>query len=178
LFVVVSGLPASGKTILASQLAGHLGISLLDKDTILEALYDCSDRIDKQIRQELSRASDLVLERLAGAAGSAVLVSHWRHPAMPDSLSGTPTHWLTTLPGRLIEVHVVCPVDVAIRRFRERTRHPGHLDALRNQDALRRQFAQLEALGPLGLGAVIVVNGDEPCDVDALAGRLSGLRSR
>lgn len=178
MFIVVSGLPASGKTTLASQISKRLGISLLDKDTILEALYDCCDGIDKQTRQKLSRSSDLVLERLAKAASGAALVSHWQHPALRNSLSGTPTSWLATLPGRLIEIHVVCPVDVAIRRFMERTRHPGHLDELRGEDALRQQFAQLNALGALGIGGLIEVRGDEPYDVDAIIADVSELRSQ
>ena len=38
-FVVVSGLPASGKTTLAKSLALALGLRLLDKDDILESLF-------------------------------------------------------------------------------------------------------------------------------------------
>jgi thymidylate kinase len=176
-FVVVSGLPATGKTTLAAELSRRLGISLLDKDTILEALYDGCEEIDKQTRQRLSRSSDLVLERLAKAASSALLVSHWRHPLLRDSQSGTPTDWLATLPGCLVEIHIACPVDVAMRRFRERTRHPGHLDGLRAEEDLRRQFTQLSALGALKIGAWVVVAGDEALDIDAIAGDVRALLS-
>ena len=37
--VVVSGLPASGKSTVARTLAGALGLPLLDKDVFLEALF-------------------------------------------------------------------------------------------------------------------------------------------
>ncbi|WP_245771051.1 AAA family ATPase [Actinacidiphila guanduensis] len=39
-FVVVSGLPASGKSTLARGLAGRLGLPLIEKDAILESLYN------------------------------------------------------------------------------------------------------------------------------------------
>jgi hypothetical protein len=39
-FVVVSGLPASGKTTLARRLADGLGLPLLDKDDILDRLFE------------------------------------------------------------------------------------------------------------------------------------------
>ena len=175
-FVVVSGLPASGKTTLASQLSVRLGISLLDKDAILEALYDGCGCDDEQTRGRLSRASDLVLQRLATAACDAVLVSHWRHPAI-DEISGTPTEWLATLPGRVVEVHVACAVDVAVRRFLERRRHPGHLDKLRGEEELRRQCMQLYERGPLGIGALVTVRGDAPYDIDAIMREISKLLS-
>ena len=178
LFVVVSGLPASGKTTLALQISKRLGISLFDKDTILEALYDGCGCTDIQTRGRFSRSSDLTLQRLAKEACSAVLVSHWQHPTLQDSPSGTPTSWLATLPGRLVEIHVACPTDVAVRRFMERSRHPGHLDGLRGEDELRQQFVQLNALGALGIGALIMVRGDEPYDIDEIIGDISEHRSQ
>ena len=39
LFVVVSGLPASGKTTLARRLASVLELPLIDKDDILDRLF-------------------------------------------------------------------------------------------------------------------------------------------
>ena len=39
-FIVVSGLPGSGKSTLGQQLATALGLPFLDKDTILERLFE------------------------------------------------------------------------------------------------------------------------------------------
>ena len=40
LFVVISGLPGSGKTTLARRLAPALALSLIDKDDILDRLFE------------------------------------------------------------------------------------------------------------------------------------------
>jgi predicted kinase len=56
--VVVSGLPASGKTTLGRQLAGALDLPLIDKDEILESLFDSRGIGDASWRRKLSRESD------------------------------------------------------------------------------------------------------------------------
>jgi hypothetical protein len=57
-FIVVSGLPASGKRTLAKQIAAAFGLPLYDKDDMLEALFDTMGPIDRALRQRLSRASE------------------------------------------------------------------------------------------------------------------------
>jgi AAA domain len=72
-FVVVSGLAGSGKTTVARQLATRLELPLLDKDVILESLFDSLGVGDERWRARLSRASDEVLFRLADVSRGAVL---------------------------------------------------------------------------------------------------------
>jgi len=88
-FIAVSGLPGGGKTTLAIKLAEALALPLLDKDDILEALFETAGDVDITVRQRLSRASDDVLERLAAASRGAVIVSFWRHPATPGGAGST-----------------------------------------------------------------------------------------
>jgi glucokinase len=162
-FIVVSGLPASGKTTLARALAAAMGLPLLDKDDLLEALFDGAGRIDPAERTRLSRMSDNVFMRRAAESQGAVLVSFWRHPTL-DTASGTPTAWLQTLGGRIVEVHCRCAADVAEQHFRSRRRHPGHNDAARSGD-LAQQFQTLAALGPLNVGPVVSVQTDTDYDL-------------
>jgi len=61
-FVVVYGLPGSGKSTLARRLAGLLNLPVIDKDDILE--------------------SDAILQDLAMASPSALLVSFWHVTGM------------------------------------------------------------------------------------------------
>ena len=97
-FVIVTGLPASGKSTVGRSVAEALGLPLLDKDEILEALFEALGVGDAPWRTRLSRAADQVLQRLALQSNGAVIASWWRHPLSRVS-SGTSTDWLSSLPG-------------------------------------------------------------------------------
>jgi hypothetical protein len=127
-FVVVSGLPGSGKTTLARQLAPALGLQLVDKDDILERLFESKGIGDAAWRRALSRESDMVLQNEAAASTGAVLTSMWHVPGMAAD-SGTPTCWLLELSSLIVNVHCACTPEIAATRFIQRKRHVGHLDA-------------------------------------------------
>lgn len=169
-FIVVSGLPASGKSRLGAAIAPLLGLPLLDKDDFLEALYEHRGVGDAGWRARLSRESDGLFRAAATRAGAAVMVSFWRHAGQSDG--GTPSEWLRALPRPVLEVHCDCPARLALQRFRSRSRHPGHLDAARDRDGLRRTFAAYAARGPLGFGDTVRVDTSGPVDATALAARI------
>jgi len=170
-FVVVSGLPASGKSTLGASLARALGWPFLDKDDFLESLFEEHECPDAAARQRLSRIADERLRREALRRTRAVLCSHWRRPESP-ARSGTPTDWLRRPDLRILEIVCECPLEVAAARFRERTRHPGHHDGSRTDDALREQFDRLTAEYPLRLGVVLELDASRPIDAGAVAGRI------
>lgn len=119
-YVVISGLPGSGKSALARSLAERLSLPLIDKDVILESLYDSLGVGDHAWRSRLSRASDDIMLALAADARRAVLDNWWHHDTAPGRLQ--------SLADLLIEVHCDCDVALAAERFQARTRHRGHLD--------------------------------------------------
>jgi predicted kinase len=158
--VLVTGPPASGKTTLARPLAHMLGLPLLGKDTIKEALFDTVGTGDRAWSQQLGAASYAVLLALARQLPAAVLDANFY-----------PTHGpaLLEICRRPIEVFCRCPAAEIERRFTQRapTRHPGHVDHVLD--------AQLKAaldggVGPLGLGGPqLEVDTNGPVDVAAVA---------
>jgi AAA domain len=166
-FVVVTGLPASGKSTVGAAVAVALGLPLYDKDEILEALFESLGVGDGPWRARLSRAADEVLRRLVPRSPGAVIISWWRHPLSPTD-SGTPTEWLSSLPGTRIELYCRCKPATAAERFLARQRHEGHLDCTKSRDELLASFAGFAAHGPLGFGRVIEVDTELQPDAETL----------
>jgi glucokinase len=166
-FVVVSGLPGSGKTTLARRLATGLGLPVIDKDDILERLFELKGTGDALWRRALSRESDDRVRSEAAASRGAVLVSFWHLPGMPVN-SGTPVGWLSELSAVVVNVRCICPPEIAAARFLERRRHPGHLDsALTYAEVLATLQAQA-GLGVLQIEPAIQVDTTEEFNVDGL----------
>jgi thymidylate kinase len=165
--IVVTGLAASGKTVVGRLLSEHLRMPLIDKDAILEALFDSLGCDNRDQRYRLSRASDEVLFALAESSGAAVLVNWWNHDTAPARLRA--------ISPSLVEVFCDCPVEVAAARFAARRRHPGHLDQLRSpeehEEGIRRMRETYQ--GPLRLSEPIVtVDTSRPLTPDSLVGRV------
>ena len=165
-FVVVSGLPASGKSTLARRLGPALNLPVIDKDDILERLFESRGTGDAARRRTLSRESDEILQQRAiAAADGAVLASFWRVPGMPSD-TGTPTQWLSALSTHLVNVHCVCDAETAVDRFLRRQRHRGHLDETRSRDEVLRNFRSLFALPHLDIPNRIHVDTSEEPTLD------------
>ena len=163
LLIVVSGLAASGKSTVGRELSRGLSLPLLDKDEILEALFDSLGCDDRGQRHRLSRASDEVLFRLAAASSASVLVNWWNH----DSASAR----LSAISDSIVEVFCDCPIEIAAARFASRERHPGHLDRLRtvkeHEEGIRRLRESYR--GPLALSdPMVTVDTSQPVEVAAL----------
>lgn len=171
-FVVVSGIPGCGKSTLSMSLAEELGIAYLDKDRILESLFDSLGCPDVATRQRLSRAADLVFERIARTLPRAVLDSFWCHPSSHDS-SGTPSHWLLEPAFDVVEIFCHCPPEIAASRFLGRPRHTGHHDSVWTRETLLAQSTSLLSLLPLGLGSVIEIDTSQSIDFQQLVKRLA-----
>ena len=157
LFVVVSGLPGSGKSTLARRIASALNLPLIDKDDLLEGLFESRGVGDAAWRRQLSREADAVLESQVRASEGAVLVSFWGVAGMSAD-SGTPLGWLAELSERVVNVRCTCDVETAAKRFWARKRHAGHGDESRSCGEI---FESIRANAVLGFPDI-----GEPVDVD------------
>ncbi len=160
-FVLVAGWPGSGKSTVAAALAAELGLPLLAKDEIKEALMEGlgPPRTVADSRR-LGRAAVLAMLRVACHCRGAVLDSTWYDYALPLARA---------LPGRLAVVHCVLPRDLARARYLARSadRHPGHLDNARSETELWGEPSTPPELGP-----VVPVDTTSPVESGQLAAAL------
>ncbi|MFL6073382.1 MAG: AAA family ATPase [Mycobacteriales bacterium] len=166
MYVLVTGLPASGKSTLAGALAAELRLPLYGKDPIKEALADvlgAGRPDDVEWSGRLGGAAAEVLWRLLADSPAAV-VDLWVRPEDRDRVAAR----LARL-RPLVEVWCACPAEEVLRRYAARAgRHPVHKDAHR-LDALRAYTA---TAGPLRLGPVLRADTSIPVDATALAAEI------
>lgn len=166
-YIVVSGLPAAGKSTVAAGLAAESALPLFDKDEFLERLFGDGRPKDLAERRSLSGQADREIESAVRGSAGAVVVSWWRHPkSVVDS--GTATWWIGELPGSVVEVYCESTPEAAAKRFFDRKRHPGHFDQRWSYDELLAQLTEAAQFGPLNVGPVVKVSAYEPVDFSGL----------
>jgi hypothetical protein len=146
-----------------ASLSEALSMPLIDKDAILEALFDALGCSDRDERFRLSRASDEVLYSLAQASHGAILVNWWDHDSAPARLRD--------IASVIVEVFCDCPVEVAAARFEARRRHAGHQDVRRSSEEIDAGARRMRETfrGPLGVGPIVRVDTEGPVSAHALA---------
>lgn len=141
--IVVCGAPASGKTTLARRLAAALGLPLLEKDVIKEALADAIEATDREASKRIGEASYRMLHDLAFA-----ILGQGRDVMLEANLSRLfAADELERLAGisQLTVVQCAAERDVIEQRYRARHaeggRHAVHFDL----DALPDLITGLDA---------------------------------
>lgn len=158
--MIVSGPPASGKSTLAPQVASAIGLPLITKDTIKDALMSVLDVPDVDASRKLGGASvKAMLSVGAQSPIGAVIESNFYR-----SIAGAE---LDALPGSVVELFCRCSPDVAWDRYRSRagSRHAGHFDHDRTRDELWND----EVAEPVAGGwPLLEVDTNTPVDVTAV----------
>lgn len=138
--IVVSGAPASGKTTLARTLGLCLGLVVLEKDAMKEALADAvglpndvaaSARIGSAAYAALFSLARVLLADQVGV----VVESNFRRGISEAELDG-----IAAVATSAHLVHCTAPEDVILQRYGARSRHAAHLDDHRH-DAIRDDLA-------------------------------------
>jgi predicted kinase len=150
LFVLVGGWPGSGKSTLAAALGPALGLPVLAKDEVKEALAEgLGPPATVSESRRLGRAAVFAVLRVARRCPGAVVDSTWFEYTRP---------LVAALPGRVVEVRCVVPVEVA--RSRYYARPARHLDRARDPAELWGEPSL-----PLGLGPVVTVDTTATLDL-------------
>ncbi len=159
MYVLVSGLPGSGKTTIAAPLAAALELPMLARDSIKETLWDALGAGDLAWSRRLGGASADVFWRLAEEMQAAVL-DNFFHRAFSLRIEA--------LPCKVVEVHCGCPPELALERYRSRQRHPCHFDLSYGVDMFD-QWRRTDA-GPLALGGPLLeLDTTQPVDINEVA---------
>ena len=158
MFVLVSGLPGSGKSTVAAPLARAVGLPLLARDDIKEALWDALGPGDVEFSRRMGGASNEVFKRVARSLRSAVLDNFFHAGDRAN---------IEALGGPFLEVHCSPPPEVAKARYSARTRHPCHFDLEYGVPQFDRWIEHDNRA--LSLGPVLELDTSEPSDIEAVA---------
>jgi predicted kinase len=167
LIVVVTGMPAAGKTTLAESLSHALALPLIGKDKIKERLYETLGTGDLEWSGRVGGAAFALLFDVAAAlvaSGSSVILEANFFRGEEPRFFALPRH-------RAVQVLCEAPLETLVARYTDRPRHIGHHDAEKVKELPSRFETGVH--DPLDLpGEVIRVDTSRPVDVEAITQRL------
>ena len=162
--VLVNGLPGAGKSTLARDLAPVLGIPLIAKDAIKEALAAATPGVPPGA---LGRIAAEAMWDLAAAIPGGVLLESWWFTPRDRGFAEAGLH--RTGAAAAVEIWCDLPPDVALARFLSRDRGAPHDDARHARESWPAWAAEAH---PLGIADVVTVRTDRAVDLPALAERV------
>lgn len=164
--VLVNGLPGAGKTTLARRLAAELGIPVIAKDALKEALH-----VPGVPPDALGRLAADVMWRLAAITPGTVILESWWF--RPRDLAYAEAGWRSCGAPELTEIWCDVPAPVARDRVTRRVR-PDTV----YQDAQRLATAWddwAERAEPLGLGRVLRVDTTGEVHIGTLVAQVAAV---
>lgn len=128
--ILISGMPASGKSTMAAHLSRELGIPMFSKDAIKERLYDSVGFRSRAEKVQLGVAAMHILYDCARAClscGQSVILENNFEYASREGLAAL----LAQCPCPVVDVHMTGDLRAVYARFAARDqsplRHRGHV---------------------------------------------------
>lgn len=155
--ILISGAPATGKTVLARRLAEALPVPVIQRDDIKETLFDSLGVGDREWSKKLGAASFalfyLTVETVLTARRSVIAEAAFHHPYS--------SRWLSRVRERfdieVLELHCHADSQTALHRYMRRARtserHAGHDAGISVEAQAREWRMQYPVYGPLTDGA-------------------------
>ena len=130
--IIVTGLPATGKSTLATWLGKQLAIPFIHKDAIKEILFDVLGWSDRAWSQKIGAASIELLyyfAQMSLMAGKSIIIEN---TFRPDLASAKLSALARQANAGTIQIICRASTEVVYQRFQQRAeaglRHPGHVD--------------------------------------------------
>lgn len=159
--VVVTGVPASGKSSLAWALADRLHCPLVSLDEIKEELAEDAEHTPRDWLRHDAEAE--LVRRVKAAAGEAV-VDIWIAPRRDTERV---TDLLEPWWDRMVEVRCQVPAEVAVARYTARPRSWPHLPP--DDETLERIRDAVARPEPLGAPRTVLVDTTRPVVIGEVA---------
>lgn len=141
--IFVSGPSASGKSTLADRLALDLGLPVIHRDRIKEAMFDTLGYSDRQQSKKLGIAAAVVLirelEDILKVGISCIVEAKFIPKFSEEELA----QLINDTGAKAIQIQCSCDGEVLYERFKQRAlspdRHPGH-DERNNLEDFREEL--------------------------------------
>lgn len=128
--ILVTGIPASGKSMLAERLSTNLGLPWFSKDRIKEALYDTIGFASREEKVKLGIAGTEVLyylaEQMMQCGRSFILENNFEAASRPGLMRLLERYGYRTLTLRLTGDYARI-YERFVQRENSPLRHPGHV---------------------------------------------------
>ncbi|QQS23368.1 AAA family ATPase [bacterium] len=155
--ILVNGLPATGKTTIATKIAGHLQWPIFRKDDIKEQLADRLNEFNLESSHRLGLVSRVMLryitEQLSRSNSNFIIDSNFSNGVQTDEF----INMMKNARHRIIEVFLHTDGEVLYERFRDRIkdRHPIHLEHFQGFEDFRETISK-GSLQPLSLDGIVI----------------------
>lgn len=130
--ILVTGLPCTGKTTIATNIAKYFDFPFITKDRLKERLFDTVSSGDREISKKLSYATfsilDYLIESMLEASSSFLMEGNFSSSKVFKPFADYKERYNF----QLIVIECQTEGKILLERFRQRAksgeRHPGHMD--------------------------------------------------